>query len=122
MITKQEQIHTSGQKSLLETENLGRTVLSKRVVDDITVQVQKGETISPYVQIFYKASLIPAIDSTFDAARMLFFPSMRLSSEKRAPRSTPRFSHLSITQHTSFVTFLQYESGTIRNIPVCHDL
>jgi hypothetical protein len=59
----------------LSPENLRRTGFEKRVVDDITVQVQKGETVSPYIQISYKASLIPAIDSTFDAARMLFFPS-----------------------------------------------
>jgi hypothetical protein len=69
----------------LSPENLRRTGFEKRVVDDITVQVQKGETVSPYIQISYKASLIPAIDSTFDAAR-----------------STPRFSHLPITRHTSF--------------------
>jgi hypothetical protein len=45
-----------------------------------------------------------------DAARMLFLPSMRLSSEKRAPRSKPRFSHLPITRHTSFVTSLQVKA------------
>ena len=41
---------------------------------------------------------------------------------RSAPISRPRFSHLPITRHTSFVTSLQRESGTIRNIPVCHDL
>ena len=72
---EQEQNRATERRPLLETENLGRTGFEKRVVDDITVQVQKGETVSPYIQISYKASLIPAIDSTFDAARMLFFPS-----------------------------------------------
>jgi len=47
-----------------------------------------------------------------DAARMIFLPSMRLPSDKRAPRSKPRFSHLPITRHTSFVISLQRESET----------
>ena len=46
MVTIQAQNCTSGRRALLETENLGRTVFDKSVVDDITVQVQTGEILA----------------------------------------------------------------------------
>jgi ABC-type hemin transport system ATPase subunit len=42
----QEQHHTTETRPVLETNHLSHIVSGKRLVDDITVRVQKGEVLA----------------------------------------------------------------------------
>lgn len=78
-----EQDKRSKESLILETKHLSRVVSGKHVVEDISIQVERGDvmanvglietglalgagskqTVAPYVQSSLQASLIPAIDS-----------------------------------------------------------